>query len=161
MKVFAAEGQDLSGSAQAAADFVHELFEKMGMGCEVSVTEEDRTLWFEIAEGPYHEGLIADEQRLLEAFELLTDKIANPDRGQGRKRVVFDSGAVKRAADEDLGESARDLARRALEESRVMKMGPLDPRARRLVHMALKEVEGVETRSEGEGVFRRVCIIPK
>jgi spoIIIJ-associated protein len=53
------------------------------------------------------------------------------------------------------------MADRAIADQRVFKLGPLDPRARRVVHMTLKDVAGVTTKSEGEGVFRRVCIIPK
>ena len=49
----------------------------------------------------------------------------------------------------------------AWSEDKVVKLGPLDARSRRIVHIELREMDGVTTRSEGEGVFRRVCIIPR
>jgi len=38
---------------------------------------------------------------------------------------------------------------------------PMNPHDRRLVHLALKDDEHLETRSRGEGLMKRVVIIPK
>jgi spoIIIJ-associated protein len=38
---------------------------------------------------------------------------------------------------------------------------PLNPHDRRLVHLALKEDEDLETRSRGEGLLKKVVILPK
>ena len=37
---------------------------------------------------------------------------------------------------------------------------PMNPFERRLVHTALNDFKGVETKSEGEGVYKQVRIIP-
>jgi spoIIIJ-associated protein len=37
----------------------------------------------------------------------------------------------------------------------------MNPHDRRLVHLALKDDEQLETRSRGEGLMKRVVIIPK
>jgi spoIIIJ-associated protein len=65
---------------------------------------------------------------------------------------------MKARRDEDLGDAAREMATKVLEEGTPMTMGPMDARSRRIVHVALKDVAGVETKSEGEGAFRRVRI---
>jgi spoIIIJ-associated protein len=38
---------------------------------------------------------------------------------------------------------------------------PLNPHDRRLVHLALKDDDDLETRSRGEGLLKKVVIIPK
>ena len=38
---------------------------------------------------------------------------------------------------------------------------PMNPFERRLVHTALNDFDGVETKSEGEGLYKQVRIIPK
>ena len=38
---------------------------------------------------------------------------------------------------------------------------PLNPRDRRIVHLALKEDDNLDTRSRGEGLLKKVVIIPK
>jgi spoIIIJ-associated protein len=36
----------------------------------------------------------------------------------------------------------------------------MNPFERRLVHTALNEIEGVDTKSEGDGLYKQVRIIP-
>ncbi len=61
-------------------------------------------------------------------------------------------------------ESLRDLANRTA--SRVSSSGepytlqPMNPADRRIVHMALADHPAVHTESKGEGVERRVVVLP-
>jgi spoIIIJ-associated protein len=36
----------------------------------------------------------------------------------------------------------------------------MSPHDRRIVHMAISEIPGLTTRSEGEGEDRHICIVP-
>ena len=38
---------------------------------------------------------------------------------------------------------------------------PLNPHDRRIIHLTLREAEGIDTRSRGEGLLKKVVIIPK
>jgi spoIIIJ-associated protein len=55
---------------------------------------------------------------------------------------------------------ARKLGKQALELGKIITFEPMNPRDRRVVHMALAKFEGVITKSDGEGDDRRVQIIP-
>ena len=159
VQVVLAEGVTLSHKGEAVCDALEQILTQMGFGLEMFVDEDEDAVKVDLTTDVYGEVLTARDLALLGALEYLVDKMVNPT-GDDRKKVFLDVNDTKKKLDEDLGRSALDLARRALEEERVFKMGPLDPRARRLVHIALREVNGVTTQSEGEGVFRRVCIIP-
>jgi spoIIIJ-associated protein len=39
-------------------------------------------------------------------------------------------------------------------------IAPISARERRQIHLALVEVAGVTTRSEGEGIFRQLVVLP-
>jgi len=156
----AAEDAELGPRGEKAIEVVRDILAAMGFGMEGTVSENDQNVRIDLQSGVYHDAFAANDLEVLDALEHLVDKIVNAT-GDDRKKVVIDSMGVKAKADVDLGESARHLAERAIEEGRTFKLGPLDPRSRRLVHLTLKEVDGVHTKSEGEGVFRRVCIIPK
>jgi spoIIIJ-associated protein len=52
------------------------------------------------------------------------------------------------------------LAEVALRTGKALAVGPMSARDRRAVHLALVEVDGVTTRSEGEGIFRQLLVIP-
>jgi spoIIIJ-associated protein len=47
-----------------------------------------------------------------------------------------------------------------VDEGKIITFEPMNPRDRRVVHLALAKFEGVITKSEGEGDERRVQIIP-
>jgi len=148
----------LSQTGQAAMEILIELLTEMEYGIEGTVSEDDDRVNFDLTSEAYGEVFVAREMDLLRSLEYLVEKMVSD--GDRRAKVSMDMNGARAQADEDLGESARDLAQRAMDEERVYKMGPLDPRARRLVHIALRELKGVTTESEGEGVFRRICIIP-
>lgn len=141
------------------------LLTKMGLGMKVILSEGPDEVVADLQSGPYHDALVARELELLDAIEHLVEKAAighgKEPEGQPRKKLHLDSQGHRAKADVDLAQAARHMAERAIAEQRTMKLGPLEPRARRVVHLTLREVTGVVTKSEGEGVFRRVCIIPK
>jgi spoIIIJ-associated protein len=55
---------------------------------------------------------------------------------------------------------ARRLGKQAITEGKIITFEPMNPRDRRVIHLALAKLEGVVTKSEGEGDDRRVQIIP-
>jgi spoIIIJ-associated protein len=52
------------------------------------------------------------------------------------------------------------LAEAARRTGKVLAVAPMSARDRRAVHLALVDVEGVSTRSEGEGIFRQLLVVP-
>jgi spoIIIJ-associated protein len=58
-----------------------------------------------------------------------------------------------------------DLANRSAERvkrsGRKILLDPMAPSERRMIHLALASDSDVETRSEGEGFFKRVAILPR
>ena len=43
---------------------------------------------------------------------------------------------------------------------KVLAVAPISPRERRQIHVALVGQSAVKTRSEGEGIFRQLLIVP-
>ncbi len=151
--------EEYSARAERAGEFVEGLLTRMGFGMPVSIEEDGGTIWVQLDSGVYHDALVANDLKLLEAIEHLVDKVTHR-KGEEKTSLLVDSKGTKKKADVELIESAKQMAERAIEEDRTIKIGPLDPRSRRLVHMTLRDHGGVNTQSEGDGVFRRVCINP-
>lgn len=63
--------------------------------------------------------------------------------------------------DEGLTEAALALARTAIAHQRPFALGPMSVHERRQVHQALGDVPEVWTQSEGEGILRRLWVIPR
>lgn len=66
-------------------------------------------------------------------------------------------------AEEELGlvRAARTMAQRAVALQRPFALGPMSAVERRLVHQALGDVPEVWTQSEGDGIFRRLWVVPR
>jgi len=74
--------------------------------------------------------------------------------------VVMDVGGRWAAHRQALVELAYRLAERALREQRKVRLEPMPPEDRRIVHSALADFPGVKTYSVGRGAGRRVVIEP-
>lgn len=104
--------------------------------------------------------LLARQGEGLEGLQTLAGRIAGKKIG----RPVFpqlDADGFRERRQEMLQESARKHAERVKLSGRKVLLDPMSPSDRRLVHLSLSEDGQVETRSEGEGFFKRVAILPK
>ena len=79
---------------------------------------------------------------------------------ESEELVVLDAAGYRDRRKNALAELARRLAKRAREENKAVRLSPMSAHDRRIFHITLKEMEGVTTRSEGDGLYRRLLIIP-
>ena len=165
VEISVAPDAPLGPFGEKVREILEGVLTRMGFGMKIILSETADEVVADLQSGPYHDALLARELELLDAIEHLVEKAATGQNqvpeGTYRKKLHLDSQGHRAKADVDLAQAAKHMADRAIAEQRVMKLGPLDPRARRIVHLTLREMSGVVTKSEGEGVFRRVCIIPK
>jgi spoIIIJ-associated protein len=76
------------------------------------------------------------------------------------RRIVVDVERYKERRRQKLMEYAERMADKALTTKKPIKLEPMTPRERKIVHDALKDVVGVESKSEGEDPQRRIVISP-
>jgi spoIIIJ-associated protein len=140
-----------------AQGFCHELLVRMGAAVEVSVKETPEAIGVSLA--PKDGNTVEMSSSLVEAVQALVNRVVNP-RAEGRKWVNLEVGGFPDGGDPATKAMALRLADAAMRTGKVMAVAPISPRDRRAVHLALLEVEGVSTRSEGEGIFRQLLVIP-
>lgn len=95
----------------------------------------------------------------LEALQLITSQLAARKSDQF-KRVVIDVEGWRKQKESDLEEQAKEWANQAVESGQPLELEPMPPWQRRAVHVALQDIEGVETESVGEGRDRHLVIKP-
>ena len=103
--------------------------------------------------------LIGRHGKTLDALQFLVSAITVRTIGF-RYPVVIDVEGYKSRQRQKLESIARSSANRAASQHRSVKLRPMTPYERRLVHIALRDDDRVETASEGEGSARHVVIIP-
>ncbi len=113
-----------------------------------------------VIEGDTSGILIGRKGKTLDALQYILNKIINRDADK-KIKVIIDSENYRQRRVDALTEMALKIGNKAKKYKKPFSTSPLNPHDRRIVHLALKNVEKLETRSRGEGLLKRVVIIPK
>lgn len=103
--------------------------------------------------------LIGRHGKTLDALQFLVSAITVRKIGY-RYPVVIDIEGYKSRQRQKLESIARSSANKAVSQHRNVKLRPMTPYERRIVHIALRDDDRVDTVSEGEGAARHVIIMP-
>jgi spoIIIJ-associated protein len=159
----AAGGAAAEEQAEAAADFLEGLLERMGISADLDHQVVDGVMYVDILAGQDEEGmglLIGRHGATLEALQDVM-RSAVQRRTEERCRVIVDVEDYRKRRRSQLAGKARDAAKRVRRTGRQERLEPMSPYERKIIHDAAGEVGGVETSSEGEEPERRVVIRKK
>lgn len=104
--------------------------------------------------------LIGRHGRTLESLQFLISVITSRTIGF-RYPIVIDVEGYKSRQRQKLEDIAENAARRAVSQDKEIRLRPMTPYERRIIHIALRDNPDVETHSEGEGRGRRVVVSPR
>jgi spoIIIJ-associated protein len=104
--------------------------------------------------------LIGRKGQTLDALQFIVNKIVNKTL-ERKTKVVIDSENYRQRRKESLTDLALRMGDKAKRIKKPVTTNPLNPHDRRIVHLALQEDEKLDTRSRGEGLLKKVVIIPK
>lgn len=104
--------------------------------------------------------LIGRRGETLAALQYMVRMMLNQATGRW-VNVVVDVEEYKARRERNLQQLALRMAEQAIATRRTVKLEPMPPAERRVIHLALRNHPGVTTVSEGEGDARRVTIVPK
>lgn len=104
--------------------------------------------------------LIGRHGRTLDALQFVVSAITVRSMGF-RYPVIVDVEGYKSRQREKLESIARSTANKAASQHRSVKMRPMTPYERRIVHIVLRDDDRVDTASEGEGSARHVVVVPR
>lgn len=113
-----------------------------------------------VIEGDTSGLLIGRKGKTLDALQYIVNKIANKSADK-KLKVIIDSENYRQRRIDSLTQMALKIGNKAKKFKKPFSTSPLNPHDRRIVHLALKNVDKLETRSRGEGIHKRVVIIPK
>lgn len=122
--------------------------------------DEDGNIVLNI-EGPSSGTLIGRHGHTLDSLQYLVSKVAQRLTGDEKTILIVDVENYLERQKEKLKELALSLADKAKETGTEIPMRPMSSKDRRIVHLTLKDHEHVTTESRGEGLRRRVVVVPK
>lgn len=151
----AVENEPLEDSIR---DLIDQMLDLLDWDLDVEVHADDpETMRVELF-GEDSVILVRNRAEVLEVFQYLTNRIFGRDLSD--RRIVVDCEGFRARKEAELVEVAARVSERVRATGEEEELASMNPYERRIVHMAVAELEGVTTESEGEGVMKRVVIIP-
>jgi spoIIIJ-associated protein len=143
-----------------AANVLRTILTKMGLEAEVVPSENDERITLEI-KGPETALVIGKKGQTLDSLQYLVNKIISKKLGEGEgKPISVDAEGYRSRRAESLVELAHKLAEKAKRTGRPVAADPMSAADRRVIHVTLANMAGLTTRSEGEGIYRHLVVIP-
>jgi len=122
-------------------------------------TEEDAPEYVIEFKGADADLLLERNGALLDALEHVVLKAVRV-REESLRRFAFDCHDWRQLRIEELRLTAQVAAERVMESGDPFALGPMSPRERRIIHLALRDRPNVRTVSEGVGAERHIVIRP-
>ena len=143
---------------ERTVEFLEGLFELLHItACTELVSEGDKVEINVTAANT--NSVIGKRGAMLDAIQTLAGAVANTGRDD-YKRVVVDCENYRENREATLNKLAENLAQKATRLGRKIKLEPMNPYERRIIHSALSGREGVKTESEGKEPNRYIVVIP-
>lgn len=138
---------------------LEEMVSFFGINVSVAADVSDDGIELRIDNTPASPRLIGHRGETLRALEYLINQIVKAHDGDA-PRVLVDIAGYKEARKASLEEMAREVAERVKAAGTEEELKPMNPADRRIVHMALRDIDGITTESRGDGHDRRIVVLP-
>jgi spoIIIJ-associated protein len=136
--------------------FLKDVTNKMGLNLNMVCRADESSVLIEIS-GPDTSTIIGKHGQTLDAIQYLTSLVVNKDRKDYIK-VVIDAENYRSRREKTLEQLAERLARKVVRTGRQIKLEPMIPYERKIIHSTLQQNPDVVTRSEGQDPYRKVVI---
>ena len=137
-------------------DFVKRTLEAMGLSLAVTVSDTSDSVRIELS-GDGGEVLLRRRAEALDALQHIVNTAFRRDLDDDRTFVV-DCLDYRRAKDAETRQMAKYMIERAKSTGVPQEMGPLNPYARRLVHLTVAEDPQMSSESIGDAFLKTVII---
>ena len=140
--------------------FIKEIIEKMGYEVKVDVMfREENKIGIKL-ESASSSILIGRKGKNLDALQLLLNVYAGK-LGHESTRVILDTENYRIRREESLVRLAYTTADKVRSSKNSILLEPMNPFERRLIHTTLNDIPDIDTKSEGEGLYKQVRVIYK
>lgn len=142
-----------------AKELLAGVLERMGIEATVEARDEEDRILLDIDTEDV-DRVIGRRGQTIDALQHVVGKMLTRYREERGKPVTVDADGYRGRHIEKLEALAERMGEKARSGGEAVDLSPMNAYDRRIIHMTLKDVEGVRTESEGEGEDRHVVVIP-
>lgn len=140
-------------------NFLKQMIEDMGIDCDIESRTDGNMIKFNILCSQESDiGIIIGKRgETLDSLQYIVNLVTNRN-SDTYIRVILDCNQYRSKRERSLQKLARRLADKAVQTGRDIKLEPMNPYERRIIHTYLQNDENVNTFSQGNEPNRRVII---
>jgi spoIIIJ-associated protein len=153
----AADSDLLVHEGDIAADYLERLLDIIDYDGDIDLDVENSRAVVAIV-GSDLQPLVGRNGETLDALQELTRLAVQQQTGE-RSRLMLDVSGYRAARRAELSQLAERTAREVLESGVPVKLAPMNPFERKVVHDAVATIDGVRSESEGEEPERSVVVL--
>ncbi|GAA3804862.1 MULTISPECIES: R3H domain-containing nucleic acid-binding protein [Amycolatopsis] len=142
-----------------AGDYLERLLDLLDYDGDIDLDVESGRAIVSIDGGDDLEKLVGGRGQVLEALQELTRLAVQQETGT-RSRLMLDIAGWRAGRRAELSELGRTTAETVKATGEKVRLQPMSPFERKVVHDAVAAVGGVKSESEGEEPKRRVVVMP-
>lgn len=142
-----------------ALTFLKDVTEKMGLKLDFETRAGENVVYIEMS-GDDARTIIGKRGQTLDAVQYLTSLVVNKEKEEYMK-VVLDAENYRSKRLKTLEQLANRLAGKVVRTGKYVRLEPMNPYERKVIHSTLQSHPDVVTRSEGEEPYRKVIIEKK
>lgn len=140
---------------------IAELFSRMQIDCAIADIKEGESKVYIELDSRNSSGLIIGRKgKTLESLQFMVNLIVNHRTGSDKK-IILDIESYRAKRERALRKMSKDIAFKVIKSGKPWTLEPMNPFERRLIHLTLQNDARVTTKSEGQGIYRKVTILPK
>jgi spoIIIJ-associated protein len=143
-----------------AGDYLERLLDLLDFDGDIDLDVEAGRAIVSIDGGDDLEKLVGPRGSALEALQELTRLAVQQETGV-RSRLMLDIAGWRAERREELRDLGKASAEKVLSSGEKVRLQPMTPFERKVVHDSVAEIDGVHSESEGDDPRRRVVIFPK
>ncbi len=152
---------DTKDIADSIREVIGNIFSKMELDCRISDIKEGESKVYIELESKNSSGLVIGRKgKTLESLQFMVNLIVNHMTGSDKK-IILDIESYRAKRERALRKMSKDIAFKVIRSGKPWTLEPMNPFERRLIHLTLQNDSRVTTKSEGQGIYRKVTIIPK
>jgi len=139
-----------------ALTFLEDVARDMGLNLDIKAEVNETCVYITI-NGEDAGTIIGKRGQTLDSIQYLTSLVVNKDK-EKYIRVIVDAENYREKREVTLEQLANRLAAKVVRTRRSVRLEPMNPYERKVIHATLQNYPEVTTRSEGDEPYRRVVI---
>lgn len=153
---------EIKNIEKMAKEFLEKMIISMDLEATIDIKRKKKDLIIDIRGiAPDDKGIIIGKRgNTLDAMQYLLSLFVNKEEDDYIK-VILDIEGYREKRENTLIRLAQRMAEKAISGTRPVKLEPMNPYERRIIHSTLQDVDGIQTFSEGKDPYRRVVIEKK